>query len=1305
MRNNRNALATLLLLGAVLFNLVVLWPEVAVDTPPLNDSVLHRSLVERAAEALERGEDPTDPWVPYFVQGYPLFHHYQHLPHLVNALLGQGLGGVVSLSTLFSLLGYLLLSTFPLSIYWSGRRLDFGPLPAASAGLVASLLSTDGLYGLDLGSYVWRGYGMYTQLWGMWLLGPALANLYVTLRRGRAYAGTAALLAATLLCHTVLGYVALVSGVLLALGIDRPGLGRRIGRLVLVVALVVLAASYFLLPFFQDRLYMNRSQWEDPGKYDAYGWEWTLGALVRGELLDHGRFPGLTLLAALGLFVCLLRWREADRYRLLVIFSGIWLLLYFGRPTWGVLLDLLPLSRDLHLHRLIAPVHLGAIGLAGGGLALILEGTLSRQPWRAAGAGVLALGLLGPVYAERIDYLTDNARWLRQNRAAFRADGEALEGLLADLAELPPGRVYAGRSTNWGDGYRVGNVPVYALLVLDQFDSPGYLYHALSLNADVEGYLDETRPATFDLFNLRYVVAPAGQPPPAFARPLAVYGPHHLYQVATSGYFDLVDSDQVWYGDRSDWFPAIQAWIQSGWVEARQHPRIVFGSPPAGGASARPLDEAPGALANQTPPRRGACGQILDERVGGNRYAVEFRADRACWLLFKGSFHPGWRASLDGQPAPTHMLAPSFVGLAVAPGRHRVELVYEPGGLRAWLRLVGLGGLLLAALAEWQRERWEARAARALAPLVGAKKRWSPVWERVRPVLGACWRQEGKWVVSLLAFVLLVGLPTLQFKLMSGHDALEYLPRTVEFYQELGAGRLLPRWAPDLSSGYGQPFFIFNPPFIYYAASVFHALGFSLVASLDLACLGLLALGGLGMYLFARDLVGRAGGLVAGVAYVLAPFTLVNLYVRHALADYSAMAFIPWALWGLGGWLRPRPKVGYLFVASGAVGLLLLSSNPVALVTVPALLAYGLFVAWQARSWQVLGRGGWALGLGLGLAAFFWLPALADRNGVKTYRLLGGHLHYRNHFVSPRQLLYSPWGYGLSVPGPGDGMSFGLGLAHLALLAVSLVLVWRLPGSRRARAHLGFFVGLLGVAAWLVTPSSAWLWDHLPLLPYLEFPWRILILAAVATALICAFPLALVREPRLRRWLLLAVLGALLLTGLPHAQPEGYYEVSDAEFAPEVIASQGLAVTTAREYEPIWVKSPPPEPAPPSKLLVLEGRARILQSRLTSTHYRWQVEVASPARLRVATFYFPGWRLEVDGQSRPLTVQNPYGLMDFVLGAGTHQVDVRFGSTPTRRRAVVVSVGAWLLLGLTMAAPILGQKRQARRRRPSLDAT
>ena len=81
-----------------------------------------------------------------------------------------------------------------------------------------------------------------------------------------------------------------------------------------------------------------------------------------------------------------------------------------------------------------------------------------------------------------------------------------------------------------------------ALLQNDGLDMLGYLYHALSLNADIEVLFDENRPDEYNLFDVRYVVAPIGRVFPSFVKPLRDFGANRLYQVDTTGYFDLVST-------------------------------------------------------------------------------------------------------------------------------------------------------------------------------------------------------------------------------------------------------------------------------------------------------------------------------------------------------------------------------------------------------------------------------------------------------------------------------------------------------------------------------------------------------------------------------------------------------------------------------------------------------------------------------------------------------------------------------------------------------------------------------------------
>ena len=420
----------LVVLAAVSFNLVFLAPELTNPAPVLHDGVLHIAASRAAAAAIAAGQDPTDIWLPGVVLGYPLFHYYQHLPHVVTAVfsvVAAPLLGPDPPRAFFGFATWLLLGLFPVSVFWSARRFGFDRPAAACAALLAPLLSTNGLYGFEFGSYVWRGFGLYGQLWGMVLLPPALAQGAFVLRRGRGYFLAVVLLSLPALSNLVFAYIAFGSMVVLALlAPPREGIGRGLLRLVLLAVPLGLVTSYFLAPMLFDSAYFGRSAWWSREKFDSFGHERILGELFRGTLFDFGRFPSLTILAGLGAAVCVRSWRD-ERFRAPLILFGLWLALYFGRPTWGVLLDVTPMAREFHFHRLSAGVHLGGIYLMGVGLAAGWEWARSRnRTLFLAGAAAVTLALLYPVYRERITFLELNRTWMRNTRDAFAAEEKDL---------------------------------------------------------------------------------------------------------------------------------------------------------------------------------------------------------------------------------------------------------------------------------------------------------------------------------------------------------------------------------------------------------------------------------------------------------------------------------------------------------------------------------------------------------------------------------------------------------------------------------------------------------------------------------------------------------------------------------------------------------------------------------------------------------------------------------------------------------------------------------------------------------------
>jgi hypothetical protein len=728
-------IAYLLVLFAVAFNLYHLYPEVAGDVLAWNDTVFHLLAIEAAVEAIDQGQNFTDPWQGSMGMGFPLFHYYQHLPHVTIALFHVITLGIFPLADLLNWTNYLLLSLFPLSIYWSLRRFGFDRPSAGMGSVVASLVATSGIGGLSFASYIFRGWGVHTQVWAMMLLPPALALGYQVLREGKGYFWAALLLAATLISHLIYGYMAFLTLGVLALiqpleSANPKALLQTIllrwSRLILLLLLVVAVTSYFLVPFFLDRSYLNNSVFHHITRHDSYGISAVLRGLAVGHLFDFGRLPALTYLAALGFGICLFRWRN-ERYLIPVAIFLMWLMLYFGRATWGGLMDLLPLSREIHMNRFVGGVHLGGIFLIAVALATPLRWALSRSNvWYAVAALALVFLVLLPVFGERRSYLAENALSIDKGRQALIAEDEDLAALYARLNQLPPGRVYAGHARgfvldHWSDHYLVGGIKVYHLLHGQGLDMVGKVYHSYSLNSDVLINFDEQRWDHYNLYNARYVVAPEGQIFPEFVRLLQQFGRHRLYQVDTTGYFDLVGSDLTFAGETPDLYLAASTWLGSRMPVAKKHPVVTFGDPSQGES---PLTSAIDLIPEMDPPAGPPRGTVISEDVGGDYFAADVNVKRDSMLLLKATYHPNWRATVDGVKTDTVMLMPSFVGVRLPPGDHNVRIEYRPRRLRMILLVLGLLTLPMIWLGEKRGAAISSRFAPGASARLSGAFRW-----------------------------------------------------------------------------------------------------------------------------------------------------------------------------------------------------------------------------------------------------------------------------------------------------------------------------------------------------------------------------------------------------------------------------------------------------------------------------------------------------------------------------------------------------------------------------------------------------
>ena len=656
---------------AVFFNLWVLRAEAA-PVQNLNDASIHASMVRWAESRIRESHVPLDGWYPYLSLGSSRFHHYQSLPHILTAYASVAFG-----PSTFQWSLYLLLALWPFSVYWGARLLDVDPWPAALAAAVSPLLVSAPGLGYEYGSYVWRGSGTWSQLWGMWMLPLAWGLSWRAVARNRSLALGALVVAITIALHLLTGYLALLSICMWVLAAPSE-FRRRLVRGALVGGGALLAASWMLVPLLVDAKWTIEDEFSrNTHFYDSFGARRILAWLFSGQLFDAGRLPVVTGLAAIGLVIAAAKWRRNERSRAILLAGALSLLLFFGRPTLGPLIDLLPGGSNLFLRRYIMGVHLAGIYLAGvGGWWLVgfLRARLARwrpslRPAAVAVTGAIVLLVLLPALVERRAYTAKDATWIQEQRLVDATDGAAFDSLVARAKAIGGGRIFAGARSGSGPEYTIGTVPAYASLLNDDADAVGFTRPTWSLASGVEVRFDPANAAHYDLFNVRFVILPEGQEPGVPSEEVAREGRHVLWTVPTTGYLRVVDTIEPILVDRTNLGQQMSSFLASGLPGDGFFPTVGFSGEPPSPASL-PSNAAP-----DGPP--GVVVEEFDAPADGF-FGGTVRAERQATVLLKASYDPRWRVSVDGVEAPTVMAAPAFVGVSVGSGDHRIAFSYEP---------------------------------------------------------------------------------------------------------------------------------------------------------------------------------------------------------------------------------------------------------------------------------------------------------------------------------------------------------------------------------------------------------------------------------------------------------------------------------------------------------------------------------------------------------------------------------------------------------------------------------------------------
>jgi 6-pyruvoyl-tetrahydropterin synthase related domain len=363
---------------------------------------------------------------------------------------------------------------------------------------------------------------------------------------------------------------------------------------------------------------------------------------------------------------------------------------------------------------------------------------------------------------------------------------------------------------------------------------------------------------------------------------------------------------------------------------------------------------------------------------------------------------------------------------------------------------------------------------------------------------------------------LLATSPELIRNTSCGHDYDFHLASWLDAQAAWKHGLFYPHWAPSPNYGAGEPRFVFYPPLTWMLGAAFGLIFPWKGVELAITC-SFLGLSGLATRLLARH-AGMSDGAatLAGCAALFSGYSMFTAYERSAFGELAGGFWIPLLLFLVFRDCNPSGATIRRAFDGSAVLLALviagawLSNAPLGVMASYLLAAVALAVALIRRSWAPILRATIAVIVGLGLSAIYLVPAALQQRWVQIRQatddpgLAIENSFLFGHHADPNLELHDVELWRVSL----------LAVITIGLAFLCIFIAWRRGRLPRERA-IWIPLALIPIVILLLQlPLSLPLWNLLPKLRFLQFPWRWLV---VVEAPIGIFVAAAVWPTR--RWL------------------------------------------------------------------------------------------------------------------------------------------------------------------------------------------
>jgi hypothetical protein len=603
-------------------------------------------------------------------------------------------------------------------------------------------------------------------------------------------------------------------------------------------------------------------------------------------------------------------------------------------------------------------------------------------------------------------------------------------------------------------------------------------------------------------------------------------------------------------------------------------------------------------------------------------------------------------------------------------------------------------------------------------------------------------------LIPLAAFLAII--PLLIKGCSCGHDYDFHLLSWMEAARQFTHGNLHPHWAYTPAYNAGEPRFVFYPPLSWHLGAILGLLFPWTWTPILYTWLALTA-SGLALHRLAKDFTTPTAALLAAVVYTVNPYMLFTAYERTAYAELLAAAFIPFLLQAI---LRDKVTIPRIAIP---IALLWLTNAPAAVMSCYALalltairIATGSSnqfprVASNDRSVKKPGipstnpgapsyavsshRVGYSrpartavteasnvnetsqtplqlarntiagTALGLGLAAFYILPAAYQRRYVQIAMAIIPNMRIQDNFL-----------FHHTGDAPHDQVLHTASLIAATLIAATIITLTTLCLTQKTRLtqkarvphpsqsyregwdpRTSISPGLLLplttltiAITLLLTPITTILWNHAPELAFLQFPWRLIALLAAVLAVAIALALAPINlNPQSTA--ALTLITAAVLTYPAYTFFHQTCDEEDTVQARLALFQSNQGTDPTDEYTPITADNDALAHTNPPYWLSQDPNAKApgnSQPGPAPTHLT--VNALAPEDIIFNLRDYPAWRITLNGTPITDRIQRDDGLIALPIPTGPSTIDIHYAQTPDQTLGDILSIISVALLLLTL---------------------